>query len=215
VIRAAKRSSIVVLAGAVIALAFVLAGGRADARRVVRMPTLRDLCPGNAEWAKVAECLKRQVVFKLAHDDARVKLVHVPGASRFGGLYVYSFAKQWQLRGELRLYEEHDVLAFQRVTLGKYGAYRLDAGVSAATTFSFDGETSVPAVLRQQITLLCFDTTLGCTQVMTACDLMLSGKAYYSFRGKVVFAAHELKVVGDRRNAGNYCVQPELVLTDD
>ena len=101
------------------------------------------------------------------------------------------------------------------MTLGKHSGFRLDAGVATTTSMSLDGETTMPAVLRQRLTLLCFDEGFGCTQMMTACDLLLHGKAYYSFRGKVVYANHAIKVVGDRRNAGAYCQQAELVLSDD
>jgi hypothetical protein len=196
----------------VLATAFMLAG--ADARRVVHIPTLADLCPGNAEWSKVAECIKRHGAFKLARDEARVKLVYVTDVGRFGGLYVYMFNKQWQLRGDLRMWQETDLLGFEHIAFGKHRGYRVDTGVSMPTSYSFDGETSVPAVLRQSLTLVCFDDAFGCTQVMTACDLMFHGKAYFSFRGKLVYEARQLKIVGDRGNAGMYCVQPELVVSD-
>jgi hypothetical protein len=205
--------------GLLVACAIVVAMGlssprRAEARRVVHMPTLAELCPGNAEWTKVTECMKRNaVVFKLVRDEAEIKLVHVTGQSRFAGLYVFMHRKQWQLRGELHMYLEHDLLRFEPVKLGKHTGYRLDAGIAMATSHSLDGETSVPAVLRQQLTLVCFDDS-GCVQVMTSCDLQLHGKAFYSFRGKLEYSAHQLKVVGDRRNAGTYCQQPELVLSD-
>jgi hypothetical protein len=202
-----------------IALAFgaVLAGAlpadHADARRVVHMPTIAELCPGNAEWQKVAECLKRQSPFKLVRDEARVKVVDIPGTSRFAGIYVYGHGKQWQLRGELRVYEEHELLRFERVTLGNHAGYRLDAGIAVATSYSLDGETSIPAVLRQTQTLVCFEDA-GCSQVMTSCDLLVHGKALYSFRGKLAYMKKQLQVVGDRKNAGGYCQQPELVLDD-
>lgn len=197
---------------ACVALASI--AGRGDARRVVHIPTLGELCPGNTEWRKVAECIKRQGAFTLERDEERVKVVHVTEKSRMGGLYIYTLGKQWKLRGELRLYQDHDVLGFTHVTFGKHSGVRLDAGLAMPTSFSLDGETTMPATLRQEHTLVCFDDRSGCVQMMTSCDLLLRGKAYYTFRGKLVYADRQLKVVGDRGKAGNYCVQPELVLAD-
>lgn len=191
-------------------------GARSDARRVVHIPTLGELCPGNAEWSKVLTCIERAGArtFTLVRDEPRVKVVRITERSRLGGLYIYMLGKQWQLRGELRLYQDHEVLAFTHVTFGKHMGVRLDAGMAMPTSFSFDGETTMPATLRQEHTLVCFEDRQGCVQVMTSCDLLLRGKAYHSFRGELVYANRQLKVIGDRGKAGNYCVQAELVLAD-
>lgn len=197
----------------VFALGFGIAP--AEARRVVHIPTLRELCPGGPDWAKIAACVKRQGDFKLVRDEKTVKLVELPQQARIGGLYLFMHdGKTWQLRGELHVWQELDVLGFTRVAYGKHSGYRVDAGMAMQTSHSFDGETSIPATLRQQYALVCFEDSFGCTQVMTSCDLLVHGKAYNSFRGKLVYANKELRVVGDRGSAGNYCQQPELVLRD-
>jgi hypothetical protein len=204
------RALLAVCVGCVLAVTSV----RANARRVIHIPTMAELCPGNAEWSKVTECIKRHGKLALLRDEANLKLVGVTEGRRINGLYVYSHDKQWRLRGELRADQPHDVLRFERVKLGKHTGHRLDVGFSTATSFSSDGEIVVPALLRQTLTLLCFDDTLGCTQIMTACDLLLHGKAYHSFRGKLEYANRQIKVVGDRRNAGDECQQAELVISD-
>lgn len=189
--------------------------GTADARRVVHMPTLAELCPGNAEWSKVTACMKRNGAgFEVVRDDARVKLVHVTAQPRYAGFYLFTYGKTWQLRGQLATYVEHDLLRFERVTFGPHAGYRIDAGLAVSTALSLDGETNLPAKLRQQLTLVCFDDRAGCVQMFTACDLLVHGKAYAAFRGKLVYSDRQLKVVGDRRNTGAYCQQAELVVSD-
>lgn len=200
-----KRASVLFL--------LVLAAS-ADARRVIHMPTLGELCPGNDSWDSIAQCIRRQAPFTLVHDGAGAKIVSISEMGRFSGVYVYTHAKKWALRGELRLYHERDVLGFTRVELGQHTGYRVDIGVATAMPMSFDGEMSVPTVLRQQHTLLCLDDRADCLQIVTACDLLVHGKAYSSFRGSLQYTDRQLKVVGDRRNAGMMCVQSEVVLND-
>jgi hypothetical protein len=197
----------------VIALLLVTTSS-ASPRRVVHIPTISELCPGGESWDKIGECIKRQAPFKLLRDEENLKLVQIDEPYRFGGLYIYTHPKQWKLHGEVRLYQPHEVLAFDRVTFGKRSGYRIDVGISAASSVSFDGETSVDMLIRQKLTNLCFDNSY-CMQVTTACDVFVHGKAYYSFRGKVVYENRQLKIVGDRTNAGQYCAQGELLSVDD
>ncbi|HEY5951983.1 MAG TPA: hypothetical protein VIV40_41085 [Kofleriaceae bacterium] len=196
----------------VAALAFA---GRADARRVVHIPTLEEVCPGNDDWAKVGECIKRHGAFTVVREEANLKVVSLGEQSRFAGIYIYMHGKTWRMHGQLRISEPHDVLDFSHVTFGNHVGVRLDVGLTTPMSFSIDGETSeTMGLFRQTLTLLCFEDGVGCTQMTTACDLMLHGKAYYSFRGKLRYANHQLEVIGDRRIAGDYCAQPELVLSD-
>ncbi len=195
-------------------LVLLVLAASADARRVVHIPTLAELCPGNDEWNKVAQCIRRQSPFELERDEPAVKVVSIDRAGRMSGLYIYTFANKWTLRGQLPLYQDRDLLRFERVTFGKHTGYRLDVGLTADMPVSFDQETTIPAVLRQQVTLLCFEDRAVCVQATTACDLLVHGKAYYSFRGTLKYTEHKLQVVGDRRNTGSMCVQDELVLVD-
>ena len=96
---------------------------RADARRVIHIPTLAELCPGNDDWSKVAQCINREAPFKLERDEPTVKVVNLQQAGRLSGLYVYMFAKKWTLRGELPIYQERDVLRFERIALGPHTGY--------------------------------------------------------------------------------------------
>ncbi|HEY5925468.1 MAG TPA: hypothetical protein VIV11_27475 [Kofleriaceae bacterium] len=197
-----------------IVIALLLASvSPASSRRVVHIPTIGELCPGSAEWDKVATCIRRQSPFKLARDEVGVKLVQIAEGSRFAGLYIYTLDKQWKLQGEMRLYQAHDLLQFERVTMGKRTGFRLDVGTAMPSAISVDGETSMPAVFRYKLTSLCFVNSY-CMQMNTACDVLVRGKAMYSFRGEVVHEGGKIKVVGDRSNTGAYCQQPELVGSD-
>jgi len=198
----------------VIALLLVTTSS-ASPRRVVHIPQLNELCPGGEDWDKVAECIKRQAPFTLLRDSATVKLVNIEERSRIGGIYLYTHSERWALRGEVRLYQERDLLSFERATYGKHSGYRIEVGLSTSSFVSLDGgETVVPAVFRYKQTSLCLDESYGCLQMNTACDVLVHGKAYNSFRGKLVYEDKQLKVVGDRANAGQYCVQGELVIQD-
>lgn len=213
--RDAVAVSRVAITLALASICAVTAPQRADARRVVHIPTLRELCPGGSDWVKVSGCIKRQGDFKLVRDEKAVKLVQLSRAARLGGLYVFMHdGKSWQLRGELRVDQDADLLRFERVAFGKHAGYRVDVGIAMNTSLSRDGETVVPAVLRQQFALLCFEDRASCLEVMTSCDLLVRGRAYNAFRGKLAYANKQLSVVGDRRRAGEYCEQPELVLDD-
>src|SRR5262245_649380 len=109
----------------IIVIALLLfSASSASPRRVVRMPTIRELCPGGAEWDKIAACIKRQTPFTVVRDDDDVKLLRVDERSRFNGLYLFTHAKDWKLQGEVRVYQEHDLLRFDRATYGKHVGYR-------------------------------------------------------------------------------------------
>jgi hypothetical protein len=193
----------------------MLVATHAHAKRVVHIPTLRELCPGGGEWSKVAECIRRHGTVKVVRDDAQVKIVALAEGGRLNGVYLYSLTKQWTLRGELPNYQPQDVFGFARVRFGNHVGYRLDVGVSSPTTFSADGETTAAsAVFRQTVAMLCFDDAPTCIETMVSCDFLVHGKAYSSFRGTLVYANKQLKVVGDARNAGPYCKHDELVLAD-
>jgi hypothetical protein len=198
----------------VFALLLVTAG-TASSRRVVRMPTLPEVCPSNAEWDKLDACIRRHGSAKVLRDEPHLKIIDLDDrASRFGGIYIYSFKNKWDMRGQMRLWQEHDVLGIEHVTFGAHKGIRFDVGLSTPLPFSIDGETTQQGLLRQRQTMVCFDDSWGCLQVTTSCEMLLRGKAYYSFRGTLSYANKQLQVIGDRSRAGNYCTSPEIVLQD-
>ena len=187
----------------------LLVASAAHAKRVVHIPTLRELCPGGEDWRKTTACFARHGKHEVLRDDATAKLIRFAPGTRIAGIYLYLVKdKRWYVHGDLRIFQEHELVGFQRVTLGKYGAYRIDAGIAQASAISLDGETSQMATYRIKRTLICVDKR-GCYQMMTACDVLVRGKAYYSFRGTLAVEDGMLKLVGDRRNAGTHCRQAE------
>ncbi|HEX5059197.1 MAG TPA: hypothetical protein VFV99_07545 [Kofleriaceae bacterium] len=197
-------------------LALLLAStGTASPRRVVHMPTLPEVCPSNAEWDKLDACIRRHGTMKVLRDEPALKIIDLDDRmSRFGGIYVYAFKTKWDMRGTMRLWQEHDVLGVQHVTYGKHKGIRFDVGLSTAMPFTLDGETSMQGVLRQQETMVCFEDAWGCLQAITSCELLMRGKAYYSFRGTLAYADKQLQIVGDRSRSGTYCTSPEIMLQD-
>ena len=201
------------IVAAVVAAVAAVAANRADARRVVHIPTLGELCPGNADWAKVEQCIRRHGPLTFERNTKDVKLVRLGPQSRIAGIALYVHDKTWRLRGELRLYQEHELLGFQRATYGRRGAYRIDLGTSSATNIQLADDTLVLGVLRHRLALECFDDG-GCLQAMTGCEALVHGKAVMTFRGRLVHEDGALRNVGDRRQAGALCSPPELVVTD-
>ena len=190
----------------------LLVTSAAEAKRVVRLPTLRELCPGGDDWSQITSCFTRHGKHTILRDDATAKIVSFATGSRIAGIYFYvEQAKRWQLRGELRMYNEHELVGFSRVSFGKHAAYRMDVGMSVQTSLSLDGETSRFATLRLKRTVLCFDKHGACFTMTTACDVLVRGRAYHSFRGTLVTENGMLKVKGDRRAAGPSCQQHEDV----
>ena len=199
---------------ALVLLACALLGGRADAKRVVRMPTLAELCPANAEWSTVAQCIRRHARFTFVRDADQLKIIDIDSdaGGYYGGLYVYRHDRQWTLSGQVRLYQRHEILATTHATFGSHGAERVDIGIAAAMPFAPDGENVIAqGVFRQRITAVCFDSPGGCSQLVTACDMLLHGKAYNSFRGTLTYENGALGVAGDRTNEGLFCRQPQIV----
>jgi hypothetical protein len=197
-------------------LVLALATTGADAR-VVHIPTIGELCPGNDDWAKVAQCIGRQGSFKIVRDEPNAKLVHITAQSRLAGLALYTRAtrdKRWRFTGDMRMDHDHELLDVRRMSYGPRTGYRIDVGISYPMTFSVDTESFVQGVSRHRIAMLCIDGNIGCVQVMTSCDALVQGKALYTFRGKLVYEGRQLEVVGDRRNAGPYCAQDQLVWAD-
>jgi hypothetical protein len=186
----------------------------ASARRVVHIPKMAELCPGNADWNKVEQCVRRHGQWTLERDTRDVKLLRLPDTSRFAGFLLYVNDRGWKIRGELRQYHPYEVLAFKHAKLGPRTGYLLELGGIYRTSTLVDQETTIEVSVRHKLTAICLDDRVGCMQVVTACDTMYRGRALYTFRGSLVYEGRELKVVGDRSNAGPLCSQSELVLTD-
>jgi hypothetical protein len=200
----------------IVAALVMVSAAPASSRRVVHIPTLGELCPGGAVWDKIAGCITRQVergAVKLLRDDDAVKLVHIREGGRLAGLYLYRHAKHWKLIGELRRYEPLELLGFARVTFDKYTGHRIDVGFSSMSAITIH-DSHLPALFRSRMTMLCFDDDDDCVHLMTSCDVLVHGKALHSFRGTLVYEERQLRLVGDRTHAGQYCGAIDVVRDD-
>ena len=65
--------------------------------------------------------------------------------------------------------------------------------------------TRAPAIVDRKLAILCAGTGYYCTALTTSCDVLIHGKAYWSYRGKLVIERSMARVEGDRRNAGDIC----------
>ena len=200
-----------------LAIAIVLAAAALAATaqaRVVRITRLADVCPGNDNWDKVAQCIRRHGTLTIERDQPDLKLVRVAAPSSFAGFYLYAHGAKWTHRGSLRVSEEGELLGLSRVRFGAHAGHRVDVGTVRTSAVTLDGVSSVGAQVRERESLVCFDDDWGCVVVTTACDVLVAGKAYYAFRGALVYEHHELRVVGDRAHIAPHCEQDELVLAD-
>ena len=66
-------------------------------------------------------------------------------------------------------------------------------------------------MLIQKLALLCGAGSWRCTAVLTSCDVLVHGRARWSFRGALTFRAGWVDVNGDRSMAGDQCQTPEHV----
>src|SRR6185503_16229628 len=139
----------------------VVTTSSASPRRVVHIPTIGELCPGGEDWDKVATCIKRQAPgAKIVRDTADIKLVRVAENGRFGGLYLYTHPKQWKMAGEVRTYQDFELLTFEPATYGKRSGYRIDIGMAQPSAIAMDpqvNESIVTALFMYKLTSLCLN----------------------------------------------------------
>jgi hypothetical protein len=192
----------------------LLVSATARAERIVIMePPVVHTCRQAPSWPRLVACLakvgKPQVVRAIDH----VRLVRLAGSPASGdSLYLYvERGGQWQLGGMFDGGDHTELLAFDPLTVGRHVGYRLDIGATSHVSVSLDGVSSVPAVLMTRRAVLCSGDNRSCTDVTTACDVIVYGRTFWSFRGALTIEGNELRLVGERRMAGPLCTQAERV----
>jgi hypothetical protein len=180
---------------------------------VIFEPPIVRACPSQTSWAGVAACLsKHGFGAHVEREVASAKLVRIdePRDSRRADIayVIYVADKQgWRLGG---LYEldssddPHTVLGFTALTVRGHTGFRFDVGQIDMTSTSFDGVTSVPAEVIARRAVYCSGESYGCVVAITACDLLVRGQAYYTFRGVPAIGDDgELHTPGARDVAGS------------
>ena len=168
-------------------------------------------CPHAPTWEGVEKCLRKQGTPTVIKTLPSARLVHLEQhqdqTTYDGGVYLYiQRGNQWTLGG---MYEnrgsDYEVLGLEPVTAGKHVGYRIDIGQQLRTSVQPDGVTNVPALISVRGVLLCGGDTWSCTEVTTACDVLVRGAALWSFRGKLTVGNNEVRVAGDRSHLGPWC----------
>jgi hypothetical protein len=194
----------------------ILESGVASVRaeRVVRSPSVARECRRASSWDKLKPCLQRFGKVTIERSAAAAKLVRVdagPSGWPIPGLYIYAqkgsaleIAGQWQFDS----LAEVEVLGLTTLKVGGRVGFRLDVGTGEATSVSFDGETSVSAMMVSKTAVFCVGPGALCSPAIQTCDILVDGKAYYTFRGTLTVQRGVVMVRGDRSRAGA-CAPPE------
>jgi hypothetical protein len=213
------------------AFAIVVCASDAAAKRVVVSPTIQRVCPKGDTWQAVVKCVTRFGKVKIVKTLPEAKLIFVGAypeedvgtalefqrsrhvrAHHVPGYYLYvADGARWKLGGSFDGAAEHVVFGLANAKVGTRRGYRFDTGVRHPSGISFDGDTTVPAMLQQKFAVFCSGASPDCARIITSCDLFVGGKAYHTFRGKLAFEGDDIVVGGDRKNAGIYCAQEPRV----
>ena len=167
-------------------------------------------CPKTSTWAKLQKCqFANAEDVKLLRDLPNAKLV----AYALRGynaqqrrLELYVLAKSgWMKTG---FYAETspnaELLGFEAVA---GDVFRLDMGYASSTWVTLDEMNTRPAMLRRRYTYFC-SMTHGCRSVLSACDVLVHGKAVSTFHGDVRWTGTQLEIRGDGRGTNRYCTKP-------
>ena len=199
-------------------LVLALLGGTAAAERlVIREPPIQHKCPKGKTWDAVTKCIAKHATVKVVKTLPNAKLVHVgqhgsTRASRDGGFYLYvQRGAQWQLGGVYQTWSPHDVLGFQKHTVGMHTGYRIDVGQSTPTAVMIDDVTHSTAELRSSFSVFCSGLTHHCVTAMRACELYVRNQPRFVFRGTFEIDAQSVNIKGDRTRAGAHCNAPPKV----
>ena len=199
-------------------LVLALLGGTAAAERLVIMePPIVHKCPKGKTWDAVTKCIAKHATVKVVKTLPNAKLVHAVQPStgrRDGGLYLYvERGGQWHLGGVHQTWSPHEVLGFQKQTVGSHTGYRIDLGQSMPTALMIDDVTHSAAVLRSSFSLFCSGLTDHCVTAMRACELYVRNRPRFVFRGTFEIDAQSINIKGDRTRAGAHCnPQPKVYL---
>jgi hypothetical protein len=182
------------------ALLVMLVAGTATAK-VVMIPVIARECSEAKTWDDVMKCVEAHGHAKVEKSLPHARLIRLTHEHEpQGGVYLFVETKGWQLGGMSEYAGE--LLGFDHPTLGRHSVYRYELGVSERV-----GDEVV--IRREQV--YCTGVGYRCTTVVTACDVLVGGKAIETFRGTVSFHQQHLRITGDRTHAGGECMQAEDV----
>lgn len=184
---------------------------------VIEEPGISYACPGGKTWSEVATCLGKQGKPSVMRAITGAKLVRLDQLENAvwvdGGLYLYVEQNgQWKAAGAFFGRDsDYEIAQLEPLTIGKHGGYRIDISQATQLFVQIDGLTTQRAIRRAAQTMFCSALTTSCLHVTRACEVLVFGGAYWTFRGKLNIAGNDVTITGDRRSAGPYCAQAERV----
>jgi hypothetical protein len=171
------------------------------------------VCADAPSWGKLEKCLERFGKPTLERTFEHLKIVSVgenARQARAPGLYVYA-ERDSTLRLVTWQYAPAgaaELLDIRKVSVGGKRAYRLDIGTIESSVVVLDDETVLAATVQRKTAAFCLGLDTICASVVESCDVIVGGKAYYTFRGTVALEDGTVVVTGDRSRAGT-CPTPE------
>jgi hypothetical protein len=179
--------------------------------RVIMIPPVARACGEEPTWEQVAACAAKFGAVKVDRTLPHARLVKVTdpkGTVRGFYLFVERHGA-WRLGG---MYEEPgDALALESVQLGTHDVYHVEIGTTSHEEIGLDDGTTARAVIVNHAQIYCSGVGYRCSAMTTSCDVLVGGKAQWTFRGKVTWKDGALHVSGDRSHAGSMCDQNETV----
>jgi hypothetical protein len=183
-----------------------------------RPPPQVRACRHAPSFATIEQCLRARGRVTVLRELPHARVVRIEEKFERGddtdvGMSLYvERAGSWRLGGIFESQGPYELLAADTVRSGTHEGYRLDVGDIRTTSLSLDDVTSTPAAVRAHRVVLCSGDDWHCIEMMTACDVLVRGRTYFTFRGAVEVGNNVVRVAGDRRAAGTLCSVPASVL---
>ena len=193
--------------------------GSPAAAFVLETPPVIDACGREpTSWNAMATCLGKLGDFQVIRQDGDAKLVRLVQRKQGNipprDLGVYLLLQRdhkWRIGGMYEPGEDYEILDLRQVTINDHTGWRIDLGRDLQLDVQLDDATSQRALLVHKVAVFCPGDGYRCYDAVTACDVLVHGKAYWTFRGKLAIEGTSLKITGDRSNGGSMCAVAERV----
>ena len=170
-------------------------------------PQVANSCLTATSLEIVTTCLRRFGAPTVLYATPTTKVIAVLLAQLDGGAYLYRLkGGSWILGG--MIYSGDGFLGLESVTINRHLGYRIDFRQIAPIQVDCEDATKVMGTQVSTMAGYCGGDSPYCTSVVTACDTLVKGKAYRTFRGIVKITNNDVEVIGDRW-MGGACVPPE------
>lgn len=189
------------------------ASGEADARVMIRRPSVAQSCPGSPTWEATQKCIQRFGTTKIVRSKGNLRLVQLQAREDdfdTSGVYLYIQSnKRWHIGGA-NFDIKSTIVGLSTPTFDHRTSFRIDLESAANEGVMVDEVSARNAFVRRKTALFCSGESASCTQILTACDVYVAGKLHATFRGTLAYEGGGLmRVTGDRSRGGDVCQQAE------